>query len=320
MARRPDPIDEIRRLDPVDGARLAASWDGSDAKQALFQEITTMPVDTDVPDARPTATAPTASTSVPARPRRRVAVALAGGIAAAAALAIVPGLLPDSGSAAYALRELPDGVLEIDTTRGSMDVGDGHSLAAELSEFGIDTVIETRVASPSLVGDIYVFGPDWEDTRPAGISYGEDGSPDVFTMRIDPELFTDTITIVLNVAAQGDEPYVMTMSPFEPGEALDGLHCALGEPLRASELAAALDELGVVATWETVAPTADPGVIQSTPSSAVPAGEVTSALAVRAGEVEVAVVEDGVTVDGTPWGHVFDDGAPCTSERAAAWR
>lgn len=319
MTRRPDPIDELRRLDPVDGARLAASWDGSDAKQALFQEIITMPVDTDTPDAHHAVTPPATSMPASPRPRRRVAVALAGAAAAAAALAIVPGLLPDSGSAAYAVRELPDGVLEIDTARGSMDVGDGHSLAAELREFGIATVIETRVASPSLVGDIGVHGPTWDDGRPEGIWWGEDGAADVFTMRIDPAVFTDEITISLNVAAVGDEPYELSASPFEPGEELAGLHCALGEPLRASELAAALDELGVVAIWETVTPTADPAVSQSTPSAGVPDGEVRSARAVRAGEIEVAVVEDGVTVDGTIYGHLFDDGAPCTPERAAAW-
>src|SRR5680860_1310004 len=37
--------DALRRIDPVDRERLIASWSDSEAKQALFQEITTMSVD-----------------------------------------------------------------------------------------------------------------------------------------------------------------------------------------------------------------------------------------------------------------------------------
>ncbi len=310
MARRHDPIDDLRGHDPIDGDRLAASWDGSDAKQALFQEITTMDVDT----------LPPALAREPAPPRRRRSLAFAGGLAAVAiGLAVVPGLLPDTGGAAYAVRELPDGVLVVDTSRGSMDVGDGHSLAAELREHGIDVEISTRVASPSAVGDIEVFGPPWEDGPPAGISWGADGSPDVFTMRIDPEHFTDAITIVLNVAAEAGEAYTLTTSPFEPGEELDGLHCALGHPLRASVLAAALEELDVSATWETITPTADPDVTQSYPSAQVPDGEVVGSRAVRAGAIEVTVLEDAVELAQIHWPDVFADGAPCTPERVAGW-
>jgi hypothetical protein len=312
---RPDPIDELKRLDPIDGDRLAASWDGSDAKQALFQEITTMPL-----DALPAAPS-SPRTAPPSPPRRRRTLALAGGLAAVAVgLAVAPGLLSDGGDAAYAVRELPDGVLVVDTSYGSMDVGDGHSLAAELREHGIDVTFESWVASPSLVGQIDVYGPAWEDARPEGIWWGEDGSADVFTMRIDPARFTDSVTIRFYVAAEEGEPYTVTTSPFEPGESLDGLHCALGQPLRADVLASALERLGISATWETIAPTDDPDITQSTPSGGVPDGEVVGSLAVSSDTIAVTVLEDGVPLDRDSFGHVFDDGEPCTAERAAAWK
>lgn len=43
MSQRHDTGDELRRLDPLDGRRLADFWSDSEAKQALFQEITTVP-------------------------------------------------------------------------------------------------------------------------------------------------------------------------------------------------------------------------------------------------------------------------------------
>lgn len=61
-------FDAIGRLDPIDGARLSASWEESDAKQALAQEITAMP-----PTTRPV-TDPTPTVRIP---RRRLVVVTA---------------------------------------------------------------------------------------------------------------------------------------------------------------------------------------------------------------------------------------------------
>lgn len=47
MSDRHDPVEDLSEIDPIDGQRLVASWDDSPAKQALFEEITAMPVDTD---------------------------------------------------------------------------------------------------------------------------------------------------------------------------------------------------------------------------------------------------------------------------------
>lgn len=105
-----DPLEQIRRLAPLDREHLMASWSDSDAKPALLQEILTMP-----PTAveQPTSTGPAA----PTRPRRRIGWRLAA--VAAAALAVVAVGLPIAGrfvgSAAIAT---PDLTVPVDTEPG----------------------------------------------------------------------------------------------------------------------------------------------------------------------------------------------------------
>lgn len=64
------PIDEfVRRAVGVDEEDVASTWSASEAKQALLQEITTMP--TDVTDHRPTRPASPSADSLWLPPSRR---------------------------------------------------------------------------------------------------------------------------------------------------------------------------------------------------------------------------------------------------------
>jgi hypothetical protein len=49
MSDRHETDDALRRLEPIDRDELLSSWSASQAKQALFQEITSMPVGTPSP-------------------------------------------------------------------------------------------------------------------------------------------------------------------------------------------------------------------------------------------------------------------------------
>lgn len=46
MNERHDPIDDVRLLPGIDREKLASSWADSEAKKAIFEEITAMPVET----------------------------------------------------------------------------------------------------------------------------------------------------------------------------------------------------------------------------------------------------------------------------------
>ena len=307
--RRRNPIDDLARIDPIDGDRLAASWSNSEAKQALLEEITTMPVDTFQPATEPTrATGPGPQRA----PRRRLRLA-AGVAIAAVALVLVQGVLTN-GNRAFAVRQLPNGVIEVDA---SPQFRDGDALAAELREFGIDVEITTVPSSPSMVGEVEVFAPGGGDYIPEGLSFGADGTPDVFNLRIDPNLFTERLTLRLYVAAREGERYQFATSVFQPGEVLAGLHCALGEPLRAEDLPPYLADLGLTPVWTTISSTDDAGITNSEQVQEVPNGQVVIGFAQDSTTVEFEVLLDGVTL---PDGYMssYSDVA-CTPEQAAAW-
>ncbi len=305
MSEPHDPIDDLRRIDPVDGERIAATWADSDAKTALFQEITTMPVDTVTPLRTPVP---------PRRPRYRFAIA-AGLVVAAAAIAIGGGTV-FNGSPAYAIRQLDNGVIEIDWFA---DHRDGSELAAELRQFGIEVDIVAVPASPSAVGTITGIVPGEGTSVPEGITWGEDGTDEVFTWQIDPAVFRGPISLDIAVAAEEGEPYQMAEEVFEPGEVLGGLHCALGEPLRAADVAKKLPALGVEPVWNVAAPVSgDPGAMRETTVDEVPAGEILWGYAVDDATVNFTVVPDGVSLDPDFYPTRLSD-LPCTPGQAAAW-
>lgn len=310
MRRRNDPIDELARIDPIDGRRIADIWSSSDAGQALLREITTMSIDT-----IPAAEAASPAANVKANPVWRRGLELAVGLAVAALTLVVAQGLLSGGSAAFAVRQLPGGVIEIDAMP---QFRDGEALAAELGEFGIDVEIETVPSSPSMVGEVEVFATGGGDYIPEGLSFGADGTPDVFNLRIDPSLFTEHLTLRLYVAAEEGERYQSAQEVFEPGEVLAGLHCGLGAPVRAEALLPYLADLGLAPVWTVVSPTDDPSITDSEQVQEVPAGEVIAGYALDSATVEFQVVRDGVTLSAISTPRLSD--VACAPEDAARWK
>lgn len=314
MTHFKDPIDLIGRVDPIDGELLASSWSASAAEAALFEEITHMSNSTLAPPAAPArTTVGAAATAFRPRRSRRPFVLVAALAAAVFGLVIVRPAVFEA-DAAYAVRLLPDGGVHVTV---SPSFRDGEALAAELRDYGIDVEVKALASSPSLVGEVEVFGPPGDGGKPAGLEFGADGTPDVFEWTIDPDVFAGTLTVELHVEAKAGEAYGLAESAFVPGEVLGGLQCALGAPVRATEVAPYLDDLGSAVVWLVVSPTADPSITSESEVDAVPDGTVVAAHALDDQTVQLSVVPDGVSIDQPPWGELSD--IACTPEQAAAW-
>jgi hypothetical protein len=277
----------LAQINPIDAAQLASTWSASRASEALFEEIT---MTTTI---NPTHDEP--STVVPfeaprRRPRRTLRIASA---AAVAVLAVVLGLLPGTSDASYAVRLRPDGIVQVDW---HADLRDGAAITEELRSHGLDIAVEVVPSSPSMVGSVLVAivdGVDPDDERPAGITWGDDGAEDVFTWTIDPAVFTGSITVELAVAAKPGEAYLAAEEVFEPGEALGGLHCSLGTPLRARDVASHADGLELRWSVATLVNPDDPTILQETIVDAVPDGEVLWGYALDDATVALTVRPDG---------------------------
>lgn len=231
----------------------------------------------------------------------------------AVGLTVVPGMMSDRGSA-FAVRQLPDGVLEIEMGN---QFRDGDALAAELREYGIGVDIKTIPSSPSLVGQVWVHNQTGGDYIPQGMTISPDGSANP-KMTIDPDVFHERVTISMHVAAASGERYTTAEEVFEPGEVLGGLHCALGQPVRAVDLVPHLNRLRLEAIWYVVHPTEDRSITQSEQVSAVPDGTVLSGYATDASTVQFNVVLDGVTLP-QPENEPRLSDVPCTPQQADAW-
>lgn len=294
-----NPIDELTRIDPIDAERLQDSWGRSDAKRQVFNEI--------VGPGR-------SAKPVKGRAPRR-ALRLALGVAIVAAVLVLSQGLMSEGDRAFAVKQLPNGVLEIDA---STQLRDGEALAAELREYGIDVDIRTVPSSPSVVGGVAVFAPGGGDYIPEGLSYGgPPGTPETFKMLIDPAVFREKLTIELHVAPRDGERYLLAASVFEPGEVLGDLHCALGEPIRTEELIPYVDELELTPLWLVITPTDDPSITNSEQVSTPPPGRVLSAHPHDPSTVEFQVLADGVTLPDFYFSEY--SGSPCTPAAASAW-
>lgn len=300
---RHHPANDVGRVNPIDSELLAAAWLNSDAKRALLEEITTIPVNSPIP-VHPDLEMRT--------PRRTFRLSVAS--AAALAVLVLAQVLFVDTTPAFAVRELPNGLIEINVLP---QFRDGPALATELRAYGIDVEITTMVASPSAVGQVdmsrQVLGEDFY--VPEGITFGEEGTPDVFNWTIDPKLFTERLIIRMHVAARPGEQYVLAEEVFEPGEALGGLHCALGEPLRAQDLVPYLADLGITPIWFVVSPTDDPSIFQSEQVQEAPNARVLDGHSLDADTIRFNLALDGVT----SWQTRLSD-VPCTPEQAAGWR
>ena len=190
------------------------------------------------------------------------------------------------------------------------------ALARDLSSRGVDTRIETVPASPSMVGTVEIGSTDGPA---AGIQTGgPDGTSEVFDWTIDPTVFSGTLNVTVYVVADDGEPFGAAQEIFEPGEKLSGLQCALGEPMRATDVAQYLDQAGLIAEWSIVTPTDDPSITDSTRVDQTPDGVVLSGYATDNTHARFDVLEDGQTLAPGIGGYISD--FPCTPEAAAQWR
>jgi hypothetical protein len=204
-----DPIDRLKRVDPINAERLISTWSDNDAKASLLKEITSMPtnttsLDTTVVDTAlvdtalvDTAVSPTPHIAVTARStpftRRRWKPLLA-----VAAALVALGVAIGSSSVghparAYAVSQGADGLIHVNVLAGFRD---GEALARDLRSRGIRTRVVKAPAAPSQVGKVMLSaeGPS------AGIkTAAPDGEIGVFDWTIDPALFTDTMTITVFV-------------------------------------------------------------------------------------------------------------------------
>ena len=310
MSNHDDPMERLRKADPVDASDLIAAWSDNDAKASLLKEITAMSTKTIPRESDVIAPVIPLGNSGLSRRRRPLIMATA---AAAAALVIGVGLtLAGTPDPAYAIFESADGTIQVNILANFRD---GDALARDLRDRGIDAQVETVPASPSMVGTVEL---GTTDGPAAGIqTAGPDGSNEVFDWAIDPAVFTGMLTVTVFVEAEDGETFGAAQEIFEPGEKLDGLHCALGEPMRASDVARYLSGAGLTAQWSIITPTSDPSVTNSTRVDEVPSGTVLSGYAVDNSNVRFDVLPDGQTLDFDHAGYVSD--FPCTPEAAAKW-
>ncbi len=200
--------DYLRRL-PLLSDEQAWLLSDRQSKQTLFQQITTMPTE-------PMTTSAPAQRRVPRRPLAMASTLVAA--LALAMLALASGMIPNTAPAAYAVREMPNGMLEVEWN-GELD---GERLAATLRNYDIDVRVETEPASPSLVGTVVGLGP-LEDQGDAVFEWGETSS----TFTLDPSAFKGTFQILVERPAQPGEAYAAAASVFAEGEVLGGLQCAI---------------------------------------------------------------------------------------------
>lgn len=297
----PSDLMLLSRIDPVDGGPPNSTWQNSQASVDLLESTLRK------------ASEHAATTKGFGRRIRWIS-----GAAAALVVAVVIGVAPWGSSSAYAIRQLPDGVIVIDW---QADLRDGDDMAKDLRSFGIDVDVVASPATPSLVGHVLSTTLPGREPGPVeGITWGEDGSADVFTWRIDPNVFTGPLRIELGVAAKPGEAYSTAEEVFEPGEVLGGLHCALGEPVRAEQLVPYLKKLGLTARWDVISviPGRSDAYSEDTVDD-VPDGQVLWGYAVDSGKVRFSIVPDGVDLSGIDGLEPRLSDVPCTPEQAGGW-
>lgn len=248
---------------------------------------------------------------------RRLAVIAAALTVAAVAMTMIPSLF-SGGTRAYAIKQLPNGVIVVDWSADSFSP-DADAIAADLRQYGVDVQITTIPASPSMVGQVTATFPNEGSTAgpPPGLTIGNEGTPEAFTWTIDPLVFHGPVTLEVAVPPEDGQPYVVRGEVFEPGEVLGGLQCALGTPPRAADVAARLPDLGLTGEWNIIDPASvTPDGYRETRVDHVPDGVILWGYAVDARTVEFTVAPDGTPLDEFP--PAVD--VPCTPGQATRWR
>lgn len=309
-------------------------------RHTLLQELTS------VVEGRATALTP--RQAVTAVPGRRGLARLSAAVAGIAVLSIAASvaLVGRSAPQAFAVTRLPDGRIEISVQE---DFDDAAALEAELLAAGIEVEVEEVPASPSMVGkvaDAYFLDPETGYGGETGV-FSQNAGNAVFeeSLVVDPAATDDILHLAVGVATPPEQFYGYggAASPFAPGEALDGLHCVLGEePHTVGELAPHLERLGLRVDWHSRL--TEPGELYGAmePHAGVPPlgeevewVELASPETVTVASVDVAVREhfdaeigdavaiipDPMTGEWIPASELptLAERFPCTPELAARW-
>jgi hypothetical protein len=306
----------VKSVDPVDVDHLVAVWSASDAKSALYKEIISMSTSTltrpDAPTPRPVELSATRPPGAWRRPLRLAVAAAAIFTLAAAATT----MFSSETSSVFAISQTADGLIHVNVLNPTAGVGDGNALARYLRDRGIDTDVATVAASPSMVGHVEIASVDGPTD---GIDVGgADGTAGVFDWTIDPTRFNGTLLVTIYVQGKNGEEFGAAESIFEPGEKLGGLHCALGEPMRAADVERYLDQVGLTPIWSVVTPTDDPTITNSEIVDTVPDGIVLSGYALNDTTAQFTVLRDGTTLSQRIVGEISE--TPCTPDAASPWK
>lgn len=319
MNRQPsfdDPSAPLVASDPIDERALAGRI--APLADDVIAEIVSRadPAPADEPDdavAHP-------ATVTPLRRRRTwPQIAAAACVAALVAAVAVAGLLPGTSEPAYAIT-VEDGVVVVNWMR---DLRDGEQIGEDLRLYGIDATVRAVPASPSRVGRVLTVAVNGlkAGEMPQGVSWGADGTDEVFTWSIDPSQFTEAIEIEIGVEPDPGDPYTAAESAFAPGEVLGGLHCALGEPVTAAAVDKQLRRLDLDVRWFRVREAAgsDAGdLADEVPASTRPTGTVIDVQPIDAGTVRVTVAPPGAPLTAPIFTPVRPS-AECTAELANRW-
>jgi hypothetical protein len=123
-------------------------------------------------------------------------ILIAAGLAALA-LVVGPSVIAphDMGSRAVAVRQMPNGLIQVDLTA---DFNDGHALAERLRSYGLEVrVVEEEVPASSPYVGMVVSTEIPSEIEAKGIDWNEEG---LFKLNIDPTLFREVITIYVGKA------------------------------------------------------------------------------------------------------------------------
>lgn len=319
MNRQPsfgDPTAPLRASDPIDEPALAA-------RIAPFEDSVIAEIVADAD--RAPVDQPVAAEAAPdpvrllRRHRTWPRIAVAACVATVVAGTALVGLIAGPSESAYAIT-VQDGVVVVNWMR---DLRDGEQIGEDLRSYGIDATIRAVPASPSQVGRVLTVAVNGLEAgeMPQGVSWGADGTDEVFTWSIDPSLFTEAIEIEIGVEPDPGHPYTAAESALAPGEVLGGLHCALGEPVTAAAVDTQLRRLDLDVRWFRVTEAADSNagdLADEVPASTRPTGTVIDVQPIDAGTVRVTVAAPGAPMDAPIFTPVRPS-AECTAELASRW-
>lgn len=231
-------------------------------------------------------------------------------------------LTRSTSTPAYAMTESADGIITVTWQDGFKD---GDALEASLRDAGVDVTVKLVNTSPSLVGSTIGVYPSDPDELTTGFTYGDNG------MVIDTSQLIGSHTI--DIAVSSDGPYDVIGSAFDYGEVLDGLTCAVLNPMQVSDIAPLVADQNLDVVWNlnrvvdapiVGTPSPDeagdyrPFGLQSEVVETAPPGLVLSARSREPGSVTIDVLADGESPD-EALAFFESPSDPCTPERAARW-